>query len=311
MTDQPVSIYRSMKDLPSTHLLGTGTPMCAGCGGLEALNQLYDIIGEKSVFVNAAGCMTLLSVYPFTPFRGSWLYTAMASAPAGAQGIRDALDILKQKQRLAETEDMQVVVLTGDGSAYGMGLSATSGAIERNLDFLYICYDNEGYGNTGQQFSAATPHGARTATSMGPRGYPGFKKDLFAIWAAHNPAYVATVAGAEPVDLARKIEKAMSMKGPRLLIALSPCPTGWDYDPQETVTVGKLAVKTGIWPLKEYVDGRVIHTKIPRDRKPVEEYLKLQGRYKHLFEPQKNDALIGEIQHKVDHYWNNVNQQEQ
>ena len=310
MTDQPVSIYRSMKDLPSTHLLGTGTPMCAGCGGLEALNQLYDIIGEKSVFVNAAGCMTLLSVYPFTPFRGSWLYTAMASAPAGAQGIRDALDILKQKQRLAETEDMQVVVLTGDGSAYGMGLSATSGAIERNLDFLYICYDNEGYGNTGQQFSAATPHGARTATSMGPRGYPGFKKDLFAIWAAHNPAYVATVAGAEPVDLARKIEKAMSLKGPRLLIALSPCPTGWDYDPQETVTVGKLAVKTGIWPLKEYVDGRVIHTKIPRDRKPVEQYLKLQGRYKHLFEPQKNDTLIDEIQNKVDHYWDNVNQQE-
>jgi len=310
MTDQPVSIYRSMKDLPSTHLLGTGTPMCAGCGGLEALNQLYDIIGEKSVFVNAAGCMTLLSVYPFTPFRGSWLYTAMASAPAGAQGIRDALDILKQKQRLAETEDMQVVVLTGDGSAYGMGLSATSGAIERNLDFLYICYDNEGYGNTGQQFSAATPHGARTSTSMGPRGYPGFKKDLFAIWAAHNPAYVATVAGAEPVDLARKIEKAMSMKGPRLLIALSPCPTGWDYDPKETVTVGKLAVKTGIWPLKEYVDGRVIHTKIPRDRKPVEEYLKLQGRYKHLFEPDKNDELIGEIQNKVDHYWNNVDEQQ-
>ncbi|MGD8933288.1 MAG: thiamine pyrophosphate-dependent enzyme [Gammaproteobacteria bacterium] len=306
MTDQTVSIYRSMKDLPSTHLLGTGTPMCAGCGGLEALNQLYDIIGDKSVFVNAAGCMTLLSVYPFTPFRGSWLYTAMASAPAGAQGIRDALDILKHKQRLTEADDMQVVVLTGDGSAYGMGLSATSGAIERNLDFLYICYDNEGYGNTGQQFSAATPHGARTSTSMGPRGYPGFKKDLFAIWAAHNPAYVATVAGAEPVDLARKIEKAMTIKGPRLLIALSPCPTGWDYDPQETVTVGKLAVKTGIWPLKEYIDGQVIHTKVPRERKPVEEYLKLQGRYRHLFEPERNDELIAEIQNRVDRYWNSV-----
>jgi len=306
MTDQPVSIYRSMKDLPSTHLLGTGTPMCAGCGGLEALNQLYDIIGEKSVFVNAAGCMTLLSVYPFTPFRGSWLYTAMASAPAGAQGVRDALDILIQKQRMKADEDMQVVVLTGDGSAYGMGLSATSGAIERNLDFLYICYDNEGYGNTGQQFSAATPHGARTSTSKGPRGYPGFKKDLFAIWAAHNPAYVATVAGAEPVDLARKIEKAMSIKGPRLIIALSPCPTGWDFDPQETVTVGKLAVKTGIWPLKEYVNGHVVHTKAPRERKPVEEYLRLQGRYKHLFEPQRNDPLIAQIQHKVDLYWDNI-----
>jgi len=308
MTEQTVSIYRSMKDLPSTHLLGTGTPMCAGCGGLEALNQLYDIIGDKSVFVNAAGCMTLLSVYPFTPFRGSWLYTAMASAPAGAQGVRDALDILIQKQRMKADEDMQVVVLTGDGSAYGMGLSATSGAIERNLDFLYICYDNEGYGNTGQQFSAATPHGAKTATSTGSRGYPGFKKDLFAIWAAHNPAYVATVVGAEPVDLARKIEKAMSMKGPRMLIALSPCPTGWDYDPQETVTIGKLAVKTGIWPLKEYINGQLVHTKIPRERKPVEEYLKLQGRYKHLFEPQRNQQLITEIQNKVDRYWEKLGQ---
>lgn len=304
MTSQTVHLYRSMKELPSTHLLGTGTPMCAGCGGLEALNQLYDIIGERSVFINAAGCMTLLSVYPFTPFRGSWLYTAMASAPAGAQGVRDALDILIEKQRIAADEDMQVVVLTGDGSAYGMGLSATSGAIERNLDFLYICYDNEGYGNTGQQFSGATPHGARTSTSRGPRGYPGFKKDLFAIWAAHKPAYVATVAGAEPVDLARKIEKAMSIKGPRLLIALSPCPTGWDYDPKDTVTVGKLAVKTGVWPLKEYIDGKVMHTKPPRERKPVEEYLKLQGRYKHLFEPKRNDKLIADIQQKVDRYWN-------
>ena len=306
MTEQGVTMYRSMKHLPSTHLLGTGTPMCAGCGGLEALNQLYDIIGDKSVFVNAAGCMTLLSVYPFTPFRGSWLYTAMASAPAGAQGVRDALDILKQKKQLSDDEDMEVVVLTGDGAAYGMGLSATSGAMERNLDFLYICYDNEGYGNTGQQFSGATPHAAKTSTSMGPRGYPGFKKDLFSIWAAHKPAYVATVVGAEPVDLARKIEKAMSMKGPRMMIALSPCPTGWDFDPKETVTIGKLAVKTGIWPLKEYVDGKVVHTKIPRQRKPVEEYLKLQGRYRHLFEPERNEALIAEIQNKVDRYWENI-----
>lgn len=306
MNEQFVSIYRNIKNLPSTHLLGTGTPMCAGCGGLEALNQLYDIIGEKSVFINAAGCMTLLSVYPFTPFRGSWLYTAMASAPAGAQGVRDALDILKQKKSLPDEDDMQVVVLTGDGSAYGMGISATSGAMERNLDFLYICYDNEGYGNTGQQFSAATPHSAQTSTSMGKHGYPGYKKDLFAIWSAHNPAYVATVVGAEPVDLARKIEKAMSLKGPRMLIALSPCPTGWSFDPKETVNIGRMAVRTGIWPLKEYSDGQIVHTKIPRQRKPVEEYLKLQGRYKHLFEPKRNDKLINEIQKKVDYYWDAV-----
>jgi pyruvate ferredoxin oxidoreductase beta subunit len=298
--------FQRKKDLPSTHLLGTGTPMCAGCGGLEAIHQIYDILGEKTVFINAAGCMTMLSVYPFTPFRGSWLYTAMASAPAGAQGVRDGLDVLLHKQRIESEDDLQVVVLTGDGSAYGMGLSATSSAIERGLDFLYICYDNEGYGNTGQQYSAATPHAARTATSKGPRGFLGYKKDLFAIWAAHRPAYVATVVGAEPVDLARKIEKAKGLKGPRLIIALSPCPTGWDFDPKESVDIGKMAVKTGTWPLKEYVDRKVVHTKVPRQRLPVEEYLKRQGRFSHMFHPQRNEALLKEIQAKVDGYWEGV-----
>lgn len=305
MSDEKHSI-RSIRDLPSTHLLGTGTPMCAGCGALEALHEIYDILGEKTVFVNAAGCMTLLSVYPFTPFRGSWLYTAMASAPAGAQGIRDALDILLEQQRIEQEEDLEVVVLTGDGAAYGMGLSATSGAMERNLDFIYLCYDNEGYGNTGQQYSGATPHAARTSTSRGMRGFAGYKKNLFDIWVAHKPSYVATVIGSEPLDLAKKIEKARGIKGPRMIIILSPCPTGWDYDPRETVNIGRLAVKSGVWPLKEYVDGEVIHTRIPRQRAPVEEYLKLQGRFAHLFEPQRNEALLTEIQVKVDAYWESV-----
>ena len=298
--------FKRMKDLPSTHLLGTGTPMCAGCGGLEALQQVYDVLGPKTVFVNAAGCMTLLSVYPFTPFRGSWLYTAMASAPAGAQGVRDALDILLEQKRMKREEDLDVVVLTGDGAAYGMGLSATSAAIERDLDFLYLCYDNEGYGNTGQQFSGATPHAARTATSKGPRGFTGYKKDLFSIWAAHKPAYVATVIGSEPLDLARKIEKARQLKGPRLIIALAPCPPGWDFDPRESADIGKLAVTTGVWPLKEYLDGRVVHTKIPRQRQPVEAYLKKQGRFAHLFQPERNEVLLQELQNSVDGYWADI-----
>ena len=299
-------IFKKIKDLPTTHLLGAGTPMCAGCGGLEVVKEIYDLIGEKTVFINAAGCMTLLAVYPFTPFRGSWLYTAMASAPAGAQGVRDALDILLEKGRITPEEDLEAVVLTGDGAAYGIGLSSTSAAIDRNLNFIYICYDNEGYGNTGQQASAASPHGARTATSKGPHGYSGHKKDLFAIWAAHRPAYVATVTGAEPLDLARKVEKAGRITGPRLIIALAPCPTGWDFDPKETVEIGKLAVKTGIWPLKEYVDGKVTHTVVPRHRSPVEEYLKRQGRFAHLFDPERNEAILGEIQGRVDAYWQGV-----
>lgn len=307
MTTATETAFRGMKDLPKEHLLGAGTAMCAGCGGLLAIHEIYDVLGEKTVFVNAAGCMTLLSSYPFTPFRGSWLYTSMASAPAGAQGVRDALDLRRQKGEITADEDLTVITLTGDGSAYGMGLSSTSAALERGLDFIYLCYDNEGYGNTGQQFSGATPHGARTATSKSAPGYPGYKKDLFAIWTAHRPAYAATLIGTEAVDLARKIETAHALSGPRLLLALSPCPTGWDFEPELAVEVGRMAVKTGVWPLKEYKDGVVSHTRKPSSKRPpVEEYLRLQGRFAHLFEPKRNEAMLKEIQERVDRYWQAV-----
>jgi pyruvate ferredoxin oxidoreductase beta subunit len=299
------TLYKRPRDLPNIHVLSSGTSICAGCGGLQAVHEILDILGPKTVTVNAAGCMSLLSVYPFTPFSGSWLYTAMASAPAGAQGVRDALDRLLAKKRISADEDMQVVVLSGDGSATGIGLSATSGAIDRKLDFIYICYDNEGYGNTGQQFSAGTPHGASTTTSRGEHGYCGYKKDLFSIWKANHPAYLATVSGAEPLDLARKIEKAKSIKGPSLIIAFSPCPTGWHFPPQESIEIGKLAIKTGVWPLKEYEEGKIVHTHIPARRLPVTEYLKKQGRFAHLFHPG-NDYLIKEMQTELDAYWSCV-----
>jgi len=280
--------------------------MCAGCGGLGAVREVYDVLGENTIFVNAAGCMTMLSVYPFTPFRGSWLYTAMASAPAGAQGVRDALDIRLANGGLAREEDLQVVVLTGDGSAGGMGLSATSAAIDRGLDFIYLCYDNEGYGNTGQQTSAATPHGARTATDPETGGLPGRKKDLFAIWAANRPTYAATALAAEPLDLARKIESARDLSGPRLIMALAPCPVGWGFEPSRSVEIGRLAVRSGIFPLKEYVDGRVVHNRIPHPRLPVEDYLITQQRFAHLFEPERDEKRIAEIQAGVDTYWQEV-----
>ena len=294
--------FAHLKNLPRLRQLGGGTPMCAGCGGLQTLHQVLDVLGENTVIVNAAGCMTLLANYPYTPLRGSWLYTAMASAPAGAQGVRDALDLLLA-HGMPKDQDLQVVVLSGDGAAYGMGLSATSAAIERGLDFLYLVYDNEGYGNTGQQQSPATPHGARTATTGNVRGW---KKDLFAIWTAHRPVYAATIIGSEPLDLARKVEKAASLKGPRLLLALAPCPTGWGFDPAETAEIGRLAVKTGIWPLKEYLAGRVKHTKALHERLSVEEYLMRQGRFRHLFQPRRDVTQLGEIQAAVDAYWSTV-----
>ncbi len=300
---------QNIKDLACEHLLAPGTPSCAGCGALQEIKMLYDIIGEKNVIVNAAGCMSLLSVYPFTPFKGSWLYTAIACAPAGAQGIRDALDILKHKGEITKDNDLQVMVLSGDGSANGIALSATSGAIDRGLDFIYFCYDNESYGNTGFQFSAATPYGAKTPTSSGREGNTAQKKDLFSIWAAHKPAYLATVSGSEPLDMAKKIKKAKETKGPSLLIAFATCPTGWHFPPSQSISMGKLAIKTGIWALKEYINGNIIHTKTPKPagkRPKVEEYLQLQGRFAHLFQPQKNIQVIKNIQDRVDNYWDSI-----
>ncbi len=301
-----VQHFKRMKDLPPAHLLGAGTAMCAGCGGLAAVTEIYDVLGENTVFVNAAGCMTMLSVYPFTPFRGGWLYTAMASAPAGAQGVRDALDVLKAGGRIAAQDDLEVVVLAGDGATSGIGLSAASGALDRDLDFIYVCYDNEGYGNTGQQTSEETPHGARTATDPVRAGFSGDKKDLFAIFVAHRPVYAATVIGGEPLDLARKIDKAKQLHGPRVILAFSPCPTGWGYEPEETVEIARLAVKTGVWPLKEYIGGRVVHTRKPHPRVPVEAYLERQERFAHLFAPERNEPVLAEIQAGVDTYWEAV-----
>lgn len=268
------------------------------------------VLGEKTVIVNAAGCFTLLSIYPFTPFRSSWLYTAMACAPAGAQGIRDALDILIRKESLKKDEDLKVVVLTGDGTACDMGLSSTSGAIYRNLDFYYICYDNEAYGNTGFQWSPATPFGSKTGTTppgrLCPIGSELSKKDLFEIWRSHRPPYLATISPSHPVDLINKFKRAESYRGPKLFITISPCPPGWATEPEHSARLAKLAVDTGIWALKEAVYGEVRHTVVPGRFRSVEDYLKEQGRFAHLFKPARKEEAIKKIQEKVDVYWKDI-----
>jgi pyruvate ferredoxin oxidoreductase beta subunit len=299
--------YRNIKDLAREEFILPGTPVCAGCGGLEVLRLASKVLGKRAVFVNAAGCFTLLALYPYTAFRGSWLYTTMASAPAGAQGVRDALDILLAKGKLGPDDDLQVVVVAGDGSTYDMALSATSGTLYRNLDYWYICYDNEAYGNTGMQQSSATPYAARTTTSLGGTqggdGQPMAKKDIFEIWRAHRPPYIATVSPRHPIDLARKFEKAEQLKGPKLFLACAPCPTGWLYDPAHSQQYAKLAVECGIFPLKEAVHGEVTHTHMQRHWRPVEEYLQGQGRFRHLFEPVRQDGALRAIQDAVDQYW--------
>ena len=298
--------YKKIKQIPQEEHILPGSPLCAGCGGLEALRLAAKVLGKNVVYVNAAGCFTLLAVYPFTPFQGSWLYTTMGSAAAGAQGLRDALDVLIAKGRLPKEEDLKVVVLAGDGSTYDMGLSATSAAIHRNLDFYYFCYDNEAYANTGVQFASATPYGAATTTSpctvRHVMGASSEKKDIFEIWRAHRPPYIATVSPRHPLDLAEKFSRAARFTGPKLFLALSACPTGWGYDPAQTNEVARLAVETGLWPLKEAVFGQVTHTYLPK-RRPVEDYLQLQRRFRHLFEPVRQDEAIHHIQERVDAYW--------
>ncbi len=301
-------IYKSIKDLPREEYLAGGTGLCGGCGGLLALRLFHKALGPNAIFVNAAGCMTLLAVFPFTPFRSSWLYTAMASAPAGAQGVRDALDVLIEKGRLSPDEDLKVVVVTGDGAANGIGLQATLAAIHRGLDFYYFCYDNEAFANTGFQMSPASPFGSRTATT--PAGTTTHKQDLFELWRAQHPAFVATVSPAYPLDLMDKVARAGRVRGPRLFISLAACPPGWGIEPAESVEVAKLAVDTGVWPLKEERDGVVAHTVVPHRFKPVEEYLQHQARYRHLFEPQRQQEILRQLQTDVDQYWVHVTQRE-
>lgn len=297
-------IYRSIKAVPREEHLAGGTGLCGGCGGLLALRLFHKALGPNVVFVNAAGCLTLLAVFPYGPFHASWLYTSMASAPAGAQGIRDALDVLVASGRLPREDDLTVVVVTGDGAAHGIGLQATLAAIHRGLDFFYLCYDNEAFANTGFQTSPASPLGSATATA--PTGTPVRKQDLFELWRAARPAYVATVSPGHPLDLMDKVARARQLRGPKLFVAFAACPPGWGVEPAESVEIAKLAVATGIWPLKETRGERVVHTVTPRHRVPLEEYLRRQGRYRQLFEPTRRDDVLAVLAADVDAYWRRV-----
>lgn len=300
--------FKSPKDLPKEEFLAPGSPLCAGCGGLTTLRLMHNVMGGNVVVVNAAGCMTLMAVYPFTPLRSSWLYTTMASAAAGAQGIRDALDVLKEKGRLDPADDLQVMVLAGDGSTYDMGLSAASGAIYRDLDFWYLCYDNEAYGNTGFQLSSASPPLSHTTTSTNELAQ--MKKDIFEIWRAQRPPYIATISPHDAVDLAEKVKRASRYKGPKLFLSLATCPTGWGFDPALGDELAKRAISTGVWPLKEAVYGKVRHTYIPDRLHPVREYLEPQRRFQHLFHPIENTAALEQLQQHINEYWARVREAE-
>ncbi|MEM2105537.1 MAG: pyruvate synthase subunit PorB [Candidatus Bathyarchaeia archaeon] len=286
----------TIKELPKEEYLLKGHAACAGCGPSISLRLLFKALGNKVILVVPACCTTVIQgPYPYTSFNVPLQNILFESTAAAASGIVAAL-------RQRKLEDITVVGWAGDGGTVDIGIQALSGAAERETNFIYICYDNEAYGNTGMQRSGATPYGAWTTTT--PSGKRERKKDMTLIMAAHRIPYVATACPSYPLDLVNKLRKAKEIKGTKYIHILAPCPTGWRYDASKTVEMGKLAVLTGMWALFEIEYGR-FKLNPPSDRlldkskrKPVKEYLALQGRFRNLKEED-----IERIQRWVDEDW--------
>jgi pyruvate ferredoxin oxidoreductase beta subunit len=272
-------------------LFDSGHRACGGCGEALAARLVMKGAGKDTIVVAATGCMEVFSTpYPETAWKVPWIHSLFENASAVASGIEAAL----KKQGRTE----KVVVMAGDGATFDIGMLCISGAFERGHDFAYICYDNEAYMNTGIQRSGATPYDASTTTSPAGSCSSGNrrpKKDMPQIIAAHGAPYVATASIAYPADLIQKVEKAINTKGPTYVQVHVPCCTGWGFEGDQTIAIAKLAIETGLWVNYEMVDGKV--TKVKKVmKKPVEEYLKTQKRFRHLFKPKRQDTEIAVIQ---------------
>ncbi|MEI6841056.1 MAG: thiamine pyrophosphate-dependent enzyme [Methanomicrobiales archaeon] len=275
-----------MTEIPKEEYLFKCTSACAGCSSSLVLRYVLKAAGPDTVLVMPACCTSVIQgIYPNTAMNVPVYNVAFAAAAACASGMSAAFRAGKKATN--------VIVYAGDGGTVDIGIQALSGAFERRTDFLYICYDNEAYGNTGMQRSGATPTGARTTTT--PGGKPDTKKDIDRIVEAHDPPYMATACSAYPHDLFKKVTKALSIRGPKFIHVLAPCPPGWRYPTEQTVEMGKLAVKTGMWVLFEREYGKVTINGPSKAAMikplPVEEYLGPQGRFKGISR-EAVDALV-------------------
>ena len=284
-----------MKDMYKDDLLVPGHRTCAGCGASIAARQILKAIGKNVVICNATGCLEVTtSQYPLTSWKVPWIHVTFENAAAVASGVREALDAQGK-------EDTTVVAIGGDGGMLDIGFGSFSGALERGHNILLICYDNEAYMNTGVQRSGSTPWQASTTTTpagIASMGKEQWKKDVPTIAAAHHIPYVATASIGFPLDLEKKIKKAMSIKGPKYLHIHSPCPVGWHYESQNTISIAKDAVESKMWNLFEIENGKKTLSHAPKGI-PVSKYLKAQKRFKHL-----SDKDIEEYQKRVDGYFN-------
>ncbi|VVB91521.1 Pyruvate synthase subunit PorB [uncultured archaeon] len=281
-------------------LLKPGHRGCAGCCDALAGKFVLDALGENTIVVSPTGCLEVFTTpYPESAWGVPWIHSLFENAAAVASGVEVALKALGKKN------DIKIVAIGGDGATLDIGLQAISGAFERGHNFTYICVDNEAYMNTGVQRSGGTPLYASTTTSPAGKvsfGNPQHKKNMPAIIAAHGSPYVATASVAYAPDMIRKVKKAADVKGPTYVHVHAPCCTGWRFEGSKTIEVGKLAVETAMWPLYEMENGVVTNVRKLKNRKPVEEYLKAQGRFKHLFTMQGGLEEIKKIQAIAD--WN-------
>jgi pyruvate ferredoxin oxidoreductase beta subunit len=281
------------RDKFNDHLFASGHTACPGCGQSLAARLVLRASGRNVMVVNSTGCLEVFSSkYPESAWEVPWLHSLFENTSAVAAGIEAALKITGQLDRV------RVIAQGGDGSTADIGLGAISGMLERGHDVLYICYDNEAYMNTGIQRSGSTPYYARTTTS--PPGKVSLgnwrpKKDVPQIALAHGIPYVAIASVGYPMDLDRKVRKALSIRGPKYVQIHVPCPLGWGTAPERTIDFARLAVLTGLYPLYEVENGELRALKIPK-KVPVEEYLKEQVRFRHLFGKEDRKKEIAEIQ---------------
>lgn len=298
----------NIKDLAKQkELFSGGHRACAGCGAAMIARQVLLAAGPNTVVVNATGCLEVVTtIFPYTAWNVPFLHSAFENAGATISGV-EALYKSWVRQGKYDKK-LNFIAFGGDGGTYDIGLQSLSGAVERGHNILYVCYNNEAYMNTGVQRSGATPKGADTTTApVGKvkKGKEQYRKDLTGIMIAHRIPYVAQSVAGNWRDLTSKVEKALSMEGPKFINVFQPCRLGWGYEPELTCEMGRIAADTCVWPLYEVVNGVYRITYKPKAKKPVSDFVKLQGRFRHLAKPE-NKPLLDEIQAITDKNWEDL-----
>lgn len=285
-----------------------GHRMCAGCGAPIVVKQVLMATGYPIVAANATGCLEVSScISEYTAWKIPWIHSAFENAAATISGV-EAMYRSLVKQGKIDDKQVKFIAFGGDGGTYDIGFQSLSGAMERGHDMLYVCYDNGAYMNTGIQRSSATPFGANTTTCPAGSVIPGkmqMRKDLTKIMAAHNIPYVAQASPAHWSDLVKKVRKAFEIKGPKFMNVLAPCNRGWRSRTDDAIALSRLAVDTCYWPLYEIENGVTKITRTPKEKKPIVDFLKPQGRFKHLFAPE-NEWMLKKIQEDIDKNWDRL-----